>query len=51
MEHYVKMITLYGSANGYNTKLPERLHIDYAKDAYAATNKKDYIKQMATWLC
>jgi len=50
MEHYVEMITLYGSADGYNTESPERLHIDYAKDAYAATNKKDYVKQMTTWL-
>lgn len=50
MEHYVEMIALYDSADGYNTESPERLHIDYAKDAYAATNKKDYVKQMTTWL-
>jgi len=50
MEHYIKMITLYSSADSYNTESPERLHIDYAKDAYTTTNKKDYIKQMTTWL-
>ena len=50
MEHYVEMIVLYGSADGYNTESPERLHINYAKDTYAATNKKDYVKQMTTWL-
>jgi len=29
---------------------PECLHIDYAKDAYRASNKCDYIEQMALWL-
>ncbi|KAI0037300.1 hypothetical protein FA95DRAFT_1507106, partial [Auriscalpium vulgare] len=28
----------------------ERLHIDFAKDAYRATNKKDYVEQMIWWL-
>jgi hypothetical protein len=28
----------------------ERLHIDYAKIGYKATNKKQYIKQMTRWL-
>jgi len=29
---------------------PKHLHIDYAKDAYRASNKQDYVKQMALWL-
>ena len=29
---------------------PEQLHIDYAKDAYRASNKCDYVEQMALWL-
>lgn len=28
----------------------ERLHIDYAKEAYRATNKKDFMEQMVIWL-
>ena len=32
--HYVSSIRALGSANRYNTEYPERLHIDYAKDAY-----------------
>jgi hypothetical protein len=44
------MIRLLGAADGYNTEASERLHIDYAKDAYQATNRKDYVKQMTTWL-
>jgi hypothetical protein len=48
--HYVLMIRLLGSADGYNTEASERLHIDYAKDAYHASNWKDYMRQMTTWL-
>ena len=36
--------------DGYNTESPERLHIDFAKDAYRASNKRDYVEQMAVWL-
>ncbi|KAL0062695.1 hypothetical protein AAF712_010390 [Marasmius tenuissimus] len=50
MQHYVDLIRSFGSADGFNTESPERLHIDYAKDAYRASNKKDYIIQMTRWL-
>jgi hypothetical protein len=50
MEHYVAMIWLFGSLDGYNTESPERLHIDYAKAGYRASNKRDYIAQMILWL-
>ncbi|KAI0683644.1 hypothetical protein BC835DRAFT_1409355 [Cytidiella melzeri] len=50
MSHYVRSIWLLGTADGYNTENPERLHIDFAKIAYRASNKKDYIKQMTKWL-
>ena len=50
MEHYYALIVRFGSADGYNSESPERLHIDYAKDAYRATNKKDYTYQMTIWL-
>ncbi|KAF8987341.1 hypothetical protein BDZ89DRAFT_1202723, partial [Hymenopellis radicata] len=50
MQHYVALIRLFGSADGFNTESPERLHIDYAKDAYRASNKKDYTIQMTVWL-
>lgn len=50
MEHYVSLIKLFGSADGFNTEAPERLHIDYAKDAYRSSNKKDYVAQMVVWL-
>ncbi|KAG6806897.1 hypothetical protein H0H92_009668, partial [Tricholoma furcatifolium] len=48
--HYAEAIRLLGSADGYNTESPERLHIDLAKEAYRASNKHDYSKQMVLWL-
>ena len=48
--HYVNCIRSLGSADGYNTESPERLHIDFAKEAYRASNKRDYVEQMAVWL-
>jgi hypothetical protein len=50
MQHYVDSIRRLGSADGYNTESPERLHIDLAKEAYRASNKRDYAEQMAVWL-
>ncbi|KAJ7614490.1 hypothetical protein FB45DRAFT_1110243 [Roridomyces roridus] len=50
MKHYVDMIRSVGTADGYNTELSERLHIDCAKLGYAASNKRNYIQQMTRWL-
>jgi hypothetical protein len=50
MIHYLEAIKSRGSADGFNTESPERLHIDFAKEGYRASNKKDYIKQMVVWL-
>lgn len=48
--HYSNSIRALGSADGYNTERPERLHIDYAKKAYRAVSCVDYIAQMTEWL-
>ncbi|TFK53193.1 hypothetical protein OE88DRAFT_1627519 [Heliocybe sulcata] len=50
IQHYLDSIKSHGSADGYNTELPECLHIDFAKAAYHATNKRDYTEQMTRWL-
>jgi hypothetical protein len=50
MSHYIEAIKSRGSADGYNTESPERLHIDYAKEAYRASNKREYVRQMTVWL-
>ena len=48
--HYVDSIKMFGSLDGLNTEHSERLHINYAKKAYAASNRKDYTIQMMKWL-
>ncbi|KAG1810188.1 uncharacterized protein HD556DRAFT_1428325 [Suillus plorans] len=48
--HYTLMIMMLGTTDNYNTEYTERLHIDYAKDAYRATNHKDEFLQMTRWL-
>ncbi|GLB45950.1 putative protein Coprinopsis cinerea okayama7 130 [Lyophyllum shimeji] len=49
-EHYVSAIKLYGTTDNVNTQYTERLHIDLAKEAYAATNHKDEFSQMTLWV-
>jgi hypothetical protein len=48
--HYKSSIKLFGTTDNYNTEQTERLHIDFTKDAYRATNHKDEYTQMTTWL-
>ncbi|RDB21745.1 hypothetical protein Hypma_010905 [Hypsizygus marmoreus] len=48
--HYFEAIRALGSPNGYNSDSRERLHIDFAKAAYNASNKHDYTEQMTLWL-
>lgn len=48
--HYTYLIRQFGTPDGYNTESPERLHIDFAKQAYRASNKRDYTIQMTRWL-
>ena len=50
IKHYIDVIHSHGTADGFNTKGLEHLHIDFAKMGYQAGNKKQYIKQMTTWL-
>ena len=50
LRHYSESIKLFGTTDNYNTQATERLHIDYAKDAYRATNTKDEYPQMTRWL-
>ncbi|KAI0631297.1 hypothetical protein C8Q77DRAFT_1062323 [Trametes polyzona] len=50
LEHYIQSIRLFGTTDNYDTQYTERLHIDFAKDAYRATNCRDELPQMTTWL-
>ncbi|KAG8696652.1 hypothetical protein FRC09_008338 [Ceratobasidium sp. 395] len=49
-QHYPFHIQEHGTPDGFNTKLPERLHIRDAKVGYRASNKKEVIAQMATYI-
>ena len=48
--HYITSITFFGTTDNYNTQHTERLHIDFSKKAYRATNMKDEYPQMTNWL-
>ncbi|KAN0131568.1 hypothetical protein V8E53_010676 [Lactarius tabidus] len=50
LTHYVPSIRLFGTTDNYNTEQTERLHIDFTKLAFGATNHKDEYYQMTTWL-
>ena len=50
LTHYARSIQLFGTTDNYNTEQSEQLHIDFAKDAYRATNCKDEYSQMTVWL-
>nr|VWP01897.1 Para aminobenzoic acid synthetase [Ganoderma boninense] len=50
LDHYLISIKLFGTTDNYDTQYTERLHIDFAKDAYRATNRKDEFPQMTLWL-
>lgn len=48
--HYSHLIRSLGSADGYSTEATERLHIDYAKLGYRASNRVNYTMQMCIYL-
>ncbi|KAI0746222.1 hypothetical protein C8Q80DRAFT_1105448 [Daedaleopsis nitida] len=50
LDHYPRSIELFGTTDNYDTQFSERLHIDFTKDAYRATNHKDELSQMTLWL-
>ena len=50
MLHYTSSIVLFGTTDNYNTEQTERLHIDFTKDAYRSTNRKNEFMQMTTWV-
>ncbi|KAJ6549197.1 hypothetical protein B0H10DRAFT_2242974 [Mycena sp. CBHHK59/15] len=48
--HYVESIEYFGTTDNYNTEMFERLHIDFAKNGWRASNHRDAFPQMITWL-
>jgi len=50
LQHYVTSIVNFGTTDNYNTESTERLHIDLAKNAFRASNKRGFTIQMCRWL-
>ena len=48
--HYIESIRLFGTTDNYNSEMFERLHIDFAKQGWRASNKRDEFPQMISWL-
>jgi hypothetical protein len=44
--HYQSLIILFGTTDNYNMEQTKRLHIDFAKEAFHATNHKNEYPQM-----
>jgi len=50
LHHYIQSIKLFGTTNNYNTEMFERFHIDFAKEGWRASNKRNAFPQMVNWL-
>ncbi|KAG9112449.1 hypothetical protein FRC07_007900, partial [Ceratobasidium sp. 392] len=50
IQHYVGLIQMLGTPDGYNTETLEWLHIDFAKMGYKASNRVNAIKQLAMYI-
>ncbi|EGO25961.1 hypothetical protein SERLADRAFT_437687 [Serpula lacrymans var. lacrymans S7.9] len=48
--HYCQFIIWFGTTNNYNMEMFERFHIDFAKEGWRASNKRNEAPQMVTWL-
>ena len=48
--HYVEAIEYFGTTDNYNTEMFERLHIDFTKYGWRASNQRDEFSQMIGWL-
>ncbi|KIK60606.1 hypothetical protein GYMLUDRAFT_123737, partial [Collybiopsis luxurians FD-317 M1] len=48
--HYIDAIRWFGTTDNYNTEMFERLHIDFAKEGWRASNKRDHFPQMVKFL-
>ncbi|KAJ7016190.1 hypothetical protein C8F04DRAFT_1245633 [Mycena alexandri] len=48
--HYIDSIRMFGTTDNYNTEMFERLHIDFAKKGWRASNRRDEFPQMIQWL-
>jgi hypothetical protein len=48
--HFTEHVRLKGSADNYNTETMEHLHVSLVKDAYRASNRRQWKMQVVAWL-
>ncbi|KIY68642.1 hypothetical protein CYLTODRAFT_350969, partial [Cylindrobasidium torrendii FP15055 ss-10] len=48
--HYTDMIKFLGTTGNFNTEMFERLHIEFAKKGWRASNHRDEYPQMTEWV-
>ncbi|EJD32203.1 hypothetical protein AURDEDRAFT_17606, partial [Auricularia subglabra TFB-10046 SS5] len=49
LEHYESGIRRIGTTDNCDTQTTERMHIEFTKDAFKATNKREFAPQMCRW--
>jgi hypothetical protein len=50
VRHLEEHVRLKGTADNYSTETMEHLHIDMVKDAYRASNRREWKRQTMRWL-
>ncbi|EUC54474.1 hypothetical protein RSOL_050890, partial [Rhizoctonia solani AG-3 Rhs1AP] len=50
IRHILEQILAKGTADNFSTEVIEHMHMDTLKDAFPATNKKDWERQTIRWL-
>jgi hypothetical protein len=50
IRHLVEQVRLKGTADNYSTETMEHLHVDMVKEAYRASNRREWKQQTSRWL-
>ncbi|KAG9074962.1 hypothetical protein FRC06_010352, partial [Ceratobasidium sp. 370] len=50
MRHVPEQVEFKGAITNYSTETMERLHIDFIKDGYQASNRREWLQQLVRWL-
>ncbi|KAG8688926.1 hypothetical protein FRC08_011188 [Ceratobasidium sp. 394] len=50
MQHVPPQVVLKGAITNYSTETMERLHIDFIKDGYRASNRRKWLQQLIRWV-
>ncbi|KAG8709875.1 hypothetical protein FRC08_017932 [Ceratobasidium sp. 394] len=48
--HVPEQVMLKGAITNYSTETMERLHIDFIKDGYRASNRREWLQQLIRWV-